>query len=115
MRMPSLILVADDEPVLRGALVDLLVDEGYRVVTAGDGEEALQVAGDDPPDLIISDVAMPRMDGLELVHHLRERGVWIPVVLISGHAARAELPGVRFVRKPFDLGWLMDEVAAALS
>lgn len=113
--MSLLILIAEDEPVLRELLTDLMVDEGYRVVTARNGVEALQLAGLQSPDLVISDIAMPRLDGLELVQRLREQGVQVPVILISGHAARPDLPGVRFVRKPFDLEALIEEVAAALS
>lgn len=113
--MPYLILIVDDEPMMREVLGDVMTSEGYRVRCAKDGQEALEVVAIEPPDLIVSDVAMPGVDGVELVRRLRGRGADVPVVLISGHAARVKLPGVRFIRKPFEIDHLIMEVSRALS
>ncbi len=80
------ILVVDDDPGSRTALAELLGDEGYSVNTAGDGDAALSRVAEDPPDLIISDVRMPRVDGLDLVVQLRQRAALsdMPIILVSG-------------------------------
>lgn len=113
--MSHLILVAEDDPLLRLLLADLFTDEGYRVTAVADGQEALDMIVGEPPDLIVSDVAMPRVGGVELVRRLRSGGAAIPVVLISAHSARVDLPGVRFLRKPFDIERLMAEVSDTLT
>lgn len=112
--MAYLILIADDEPILRELLVDVLTDAGYRVAEAPDGEAALELVDGETPDLILSDVMMPRMDGVELVRRLRERGVGVPVILVTVGAMVVELPGVRFLPKPFDPDHLLDEIERAL-
>jgi len=80
------ILVVDDDPGSREALAELLSDEGYNVDTAGDGDAALSRVAQDPPDLIISDVRMPHVDGLDLVVQLRQRAALsdLPIILVSG-------------------------------
>ena len=65
------ILVVEDEPDIRQALAEELSDEGYQVDVAVDGHDALDKLSDTHPDLIISDIAMPRMDGLELLQRVR--------------------------------------------
>lgn len=77
----SSILVVDDEPVLRLTFSVLLQRMGARVFTAEDGAEALRVAADNPVDVILTDKQMPNMDGLALLHQLRERGVIAPAIL----------------------------------
>ncbi len=80
------ILVVDDDTGSRQALAELLRDEGYTVDTAIDGDEALSSVAEDPPDLIISDVHMPHVDGLDLVVQLRQRAALsdMPIILVSG-------------------------------
>lgn len=111
--MSPLILIIDDEPDLRDVLADALADEGYRVRTAVDGQQALDLlrADDTPaPDVIVSDVVMPRMTGVRLVERLRADGNATPVVLMSATHSGTDLPGVRFLPKPFHL----DDVSAAV-
>jgi CheY-like chemotaxis protein len=108
--MPHTILIADDEPTIVDALAMLLDDEGYRVCRAYDGREALRIISDDPPDVIVSDVMMPRIDGLSLTRRLRDRGDPTPVVLMSAVYADVDIPGVRFVPKPFDLDYIVQVV-----
>ena len=109
--MRPLILVVDDEPSIRDVLTEALSDEGFRVRSAPDGRQALDQVSFEPPDLIISDVSMPHMDGAEMVIRLRARGCATPVILISARYQAVDLPGVRFLPKPFDLDQLMDAVA----
>lgn len=113
--MAPLILIVDDEPTIRDVLTAVLADEGFRVACAADGREALDVLDATVPDLLITDVSMPHMTGLELVGRLRARGDGIPVVMMSTHYAGADLPGVRFVAKPFDLDAISAAVRRALA
>lgn len=113
--MCHLVLVVDDEPAIREALAEVLLDEGYQVRCAEDGQAALDLAAREAPDVIVSDVTMPRVDGVELVHRLRMRGQRTPVVLISARYATVDLPGVRFLTKPFDVDTVMSAVEHSLT
>jgi CheY-like chemotaxis protein len=73
------ILVADDELSMRQFLEILLKKEGHEVFCAGDGQEALSRFQDDPVDLVITDIKMPRMDGLDLLRKLKEQRPNLPV------------------------------------
>ncbi|MBW3632559.1 MAG: response regulator [Chloroflexi bacterium] len=108
------VLVVDDEPAIREIVATLLEDEGYLVRHAKDGVEALAAIDDDTIDLVVSDVVMPRLDGASLVRKLRRRGHLMPVVLMSAVYADVDLPGVRFVPKPFEIDRLLGTVASAL-
>ena len=108
------VLVVDDEPAIREVIATLLEDEGYLVRHAKDGLEALDAINGNRIDLIVSDVVMPRLDGASLVRKLRRRGHLTPVVLMSAVYADVDLPGVRFVPKPFEIDRLLGTVASAL-
>ena len=108
------VLVVDDEPAIREVIATLLEDEGYLVRHAKDGLEALDAINGNRIDLIVSDVVMPRLDGASLVRKLRGRGHLMPVVLMSAVYADVDLPGVRFVPKPFEIDRLLGTVASAL-
>jgi len=103
------ILVVDDEPGVRAALAGILRDEGYGVVAVGSGEDGLATAGEQAFDLVLLDVWLPGIDGLETLRQLRERGADAEVVMISGHgtietAVRAtKLGAFDFVEKPLSL------------
>jgi len=84
--MPApLIFVVDDEEGIRESLTDILSDEGYEVLTAGSGEEALKILRDQNPDLILLDVWLTGMDGLETLQQIKGMKPDIPVIMISGH------------------------------
>ena len=113
------ILVVDDEQAISQVLHDLLADEGYEVLTAGNGREALVNMADGRPDLVLSDVMMPVMDGAELCRALASDARYgsIPVVLMSAAGERAA--GERgtyaaFVAKPFNLLDILDTVERLL-
>lgn len=79
------ILVVDDEPMVRQLLVKHLTRKGYSVTEAEDGKKALQLFGENPFDLVLSDVRMPGLDGLALLKAIKEFSPRIPVILISGY------------------------------
>lgn len=86
------ILIVDDNRTMRKALELKLSSYGYRIVTAGDGKEGLEIAARELPDLIISDVDMPVMDGGEMVSKLRASGRTsdIPVIFLTGLITKDE-------------------------
>src|SRR5262249_1981412 len=75
------ILVVDDEAAARSGLEKLLRQEGYAVVTAEDGPTALKLASERPPDVVVTDLSMPGMNGVELLTKLREQDRELPVIL----------------------------------
>lgn len=107
MKRDRVILVVDDERPICNLLSELFEDEGYRVCRAYDGHAALALAERQRPDLILSDVMMPGLDGVSLVRRLRDRGVRAPAVLMSAVFADVDLPNVRFVPKPFDVDHIL--------
>ena len=85
--LQPIILVVDDDALFRAMLRRILESAAYRVVEAADGIEALEQLHPAPPDLILLDVLMPRLDGWGVLRALRDRPTLhaIPVVLVSGH------------------------------
>ena len=111
------VLVVDDEPLIADLVAHALRDEGYAVRVAADGVWALAAAEDAAPDLLLSDVRMPRMNGVNLARELRDRHPDLPVILFSAQYDGLDYPelGVRFLPKPFDLSALLAAVAEELS
>lgn len=105
----KLVLVVDDEEGIRETLSGILEDEGYEVLTAPSGEDALTTAKEHIPDLVFLDVWLPEMDGIETLSRLKEIDVSIPVIMISGHgnielAVKAtRLGAYDFLEKPLSL------------
>lgn len=112
------ILLVDDEADILAALADVLTDLGHSVHCCADGEEALARFADESFDLVLSDVRMPKMDGVQLARVLAERCPGLPVVLISGHGedelVEQAVPGnsVGFLRKPVRIRDLQECIAA---
>ena len=102
----GLILMVDDEPAIARAYARTLGTAGFTVVTAGDGHEAANAARDKSFDVIISDIAMPGMDGIELLRTVREYDLDVPFIIITGgpavhSAAQAmEYGALRYLIKP---------------
>jgi CheY-like chemotaxis protein len=107
------VLVVDDEDVIREFLTDILAAAGYTVVEAPDGVAALEAVERNRPSVILTDVRMPRLDGVGLVNRLRERGDDVPVVFMTAHFRASPIPGVPLVPKPFDFDRLLSTVADA--
>ncbi|GAA3208261.1 SpoIIE family protein phosphatase [Actinocorallia longicatena] len=115
-------LIADDNADMRGYLARILTDAGYQVDAVGDGQEALEAVRADPPDLVVSDVMMPRLDGLSLVAALRsdERTASVPVLLLSARAGQeAAIEGLQagaddYLVKPFAAAELLARVRATV-
>jgi CheY-like chemotaxis protein len=108
----QMILVVDDDDAIRDVVSTVLAEEGYVVVTAASGEEALAVLDQGEPTLVMLDMRMPVMDGWEFAKHLRERfDDRIPVVVMTAAvdaAKRAEqVSAAASVSKPFDLDELV--------
>lgn len=107
------ILVVDDDPVVRRLVSATLLDEGYDVAVARDGDEAVRKALAAPPGAIVLDLEMPGLDGRSVFRVLRERGVRAPVLLLSAngaHEARRELHAEGALEKPFDPVELLSRV-----
>ncbi len=114
------VLIVEDDRSLRDGLALNLKASGYQVLTAGDGTEGLRRAFDDAPDLVVLDIMLPGLSGLEILRELREHQVEVPVLILS---ARDQLPqklegfglgADDYVTKPFDLGELLARIDAAL-
>lgn len=112
---PGTVLVVDDDDGIRNALTALLEDEGYRVLSAGNGLEALSVCGTGLPSLIVLDLMMPKMDGVTFMQVLRRGHPSVPPVLVLSASQKApeqvKQMGVEgYLAKPFDLDDLLDAV-----
>jgi DNA-binding response OmpR family regulator len=103
------ILIADDEPGLREIVRVNLEAEGYRVLEAADGLDALQVIQRAAPDLLVLDIAMPRMDGWEVLRYLESRSetAGLPVIILTARASEDDMVrgleegAVQYITKPF--------------
>jgi len=108
------VLVVEDNATIGGLLVALLREEGYRALRAWDGREAMKMARDRPPDLIVLDLSLPYRDGVEVLRELRSNDdtAEAPIVVVSGNALQLT-PDDRAlvseaVSKPFDIDRLMN-------
>jgi two-component system cell cycle sensor histidine kinase/response regulator CckA len=116
--MPSAaehVLVVDDEPVVRTLVRDILSNEGYPVLHAGDPWEALDVAATHRIGLLLTDVSMPRMNGYELAMRIESMRPDTKVLFMSAHAEHAMLIGKpKFIAKPFTLDDMVKAVSEVL-
>lgn len=114
------ILVVDDEKSIRDALSDILTEEKYEVLTAEDGEDGWMKLEQEKIDLVLCDIKMPKMDGIELLNKASEEGIDIPFIMISAHgtidtAVEATKKGAYdFIQKPPDLNRILLTVRHAL-
>lgn len=119
-RRPARILVVDDDPGLRRLLTIRLKSEHYEVEAVGSGAAALESMGRFRPDLVVSDLRMPEMDGIELLRELQRRWPGVSVVMITAHgtipdAVRATQSGaLAFLTKPVEKEHLLAEVRRSL-
>lgn len=115
------VLVVDDEPMVLNVLVRSLTRQGLEAIPAGDGQEALRLFSQAPCDLVISDLRMPGMDGLQLLHAIKDINPRVPFIFISGYG---DIPTVvealkagaeNFLTKPLEMDLLAKVVAQSLS
>jgi two-component system phosphate regulon response regulator PhoB len=114
------ILVIDDEQYVRSLLADFFTPLGYRVITTADGNEALELAAREEPDVILLDVVMPGLDGTEVCKALRasDKTALIPVIMMTGFAGAvidvSQSAPDDLVLKPFMLSDLLKRVRAII-
>ncbi len=117
--MTETILVVDDQSSVRTLLKDYLTSQGYRVVTANDGQDALFVARHEQPNLVLLDIMMPKMDGYQFLSAFRRENQ-VPVIVLSAKEEETdtvlglELGADDYVIKPFRMRELLARVRAAL-
>jgi len=114
-----ILVVEDDESITLGLRMNLEA-EGYQVTIAMDGDEGLARARNDPPDLVILDVMLPKVNGFEVVRTLRAEGSTVPIIMLSARGAEMdkvmglELGAEDYITKPFSLAELFARVKAVL-
>lgn len=117
------ILLAEDDVFILDIYQEKLKNEGYEVVTAENGLKVLERLEEGLPDLIMMDITMPRMNGLEVLHKIRESEVWknIPVIMITNlsekekiQEAQQELVADYLVKAHFTPGEVLEKVRALL-
>jgi DNA-binding NtrC family response regulator len=114
------ILIVDDEPRVRGLIADSLRTIGYEVVEAGSAREAITAIGQAPTDVILLDIRMPEVDGVEALRRIKAIAPTVPVVMITGNtdvdvaSDTLHMGAFDYLRKPFDLDHLRSVVAAAV-
>ncbi|MGH7295792.1 MAG: response regulator transcription factor [Polyangiaceae bacterium] len=113
------LVVEDDASITLGLRINLEA-EGYGVLTAEDGERGLEIARSDPPDLIILDVMLPKLNGFQVLQTLRREGRTMPIIILSARTGEMdkvtglELGAEDYVAKPFSLAELLARVRGAL-
>ena len=116
------VLVVDDEDAIRRLVSTVLTKAGYKVTQAADGLQALKAIDDAPPDLVISDINMPELDGLTMVEGLRNRAETsqMPIIFITASEDRSlfanslNLKARSFLTKPFSNDKLVEKVKQIL-
>jgi CheY-like chemotaxis protein len=113
------ILVVEDEAIIVELLTVVLEDAGYGVMSARDGEEALQRLAQERPDLILCDIMMPRMDGVQFYYAIQSEPAWRAIPFIFMSAVKSRLPRedreeIMFIPKPFDLDDVLELIEERL-
>ena len=114
------ILLAEDESTLAMIIKDTLDGQGFDVTIASDGEEALRLYASSPPDVLVADVMMPRMDGYELVRRIRKHDQQTPVIFLTARSAvndvvhGFEMGANDYLKKPFGMQELIVRVKALM-
>jgi two-component system KDP operon response regulator KdpE len=112
------VLIVDDEPQLLRTLVLSLTQRGFDVSTAADGQTALQLARTTAPDLLLLDLGLPDLDGLEVIQRLRRDDPALPIIVLSARSGSndkivaLDLGAVDYVTKPFDINELLARLRA---
>ena len=118
--MPGTLLVVDDEPQILRAVSGVLQDEGFEVLTAPDGETALKMVAAEAPDLVLLDIALPDLDGLEALTELKRQHPLLPVIMVSAYGSvenaikATRLGAFDFIEKPPNADKILLSVRNAL-
>ena len=118
---PGKILVVDDDPDVRMATRDFLSSKGYEVVVAEGGREAIRLIDASPPDVVLLDVLMPDIDGMETLKRIVATHPTMPVIMVTANAdieitsKVLQLGAADYVPKPFDLDYLDQAITIQLS
>lgn len=121
MKTAKKIMIVDDEKSIRQSLSDVLRDEGFDVILAGDGHKALKMLDSNRPDLVILDIWMPVMDGTEVLKEIKARQPNLQVIMISGHGnieaavKTIKLGAYDYIEKPLSLEAVLLTVKRALN
>jgi CheY-like chemotaxis protein len=116
-------MVIEDDDAVRGLVIRMLERVGHEVVATPDGREALRMFGQEPTDLVITDINMPGMDGIEVISAFRAMRAGVPIIAISGGglmpkelllSSAAAMGAVEVVSKPFEISRLVGAVDRAL-
>jgi DNA-binding response OmpR family regulator len=107
------ILMVEDDALMRRSLAFSLEQAGYRMSTAASAEDGLALAQREPPDLILLDIGLPGMDGLEALHHFQEHRP-VPIIFLTARRRELELGADDYVTKPFDLEVLLARIKTVL-
>ncbi len=119
--MTGRILVVDDDQCILKTVEGILKDEGFEVVLASSGEQALDLVEKGSPALVLLDIWLPKMDGLEALALLKARHPGLPVIMMSGHgtaetASKSKgLGAFEFIEKPLNLDRILLTIERALS
>lgn len=115
------ILVIDDEIVLCKLFEKILIPKGYTVLTAQNGYDGIKINGESDPDIILLDLKMPGIDGLETLRHIREKDKDVIVVILTGYGnaatvrEAAELNVYEYAAKPFNNKMIINIIEEALA
>ncbi len=111
------ILIVDDEPSILASLEGLLSDEGFNVLVATNGYEAIKIIEKEVPDLVLLDIWMPGLDGLETLKEIKKVHKTLPVIMITGHGTietavdSTKMGAFDFIEKPLSI----DKVIVAIN
>ena len=114
------VLVVDDEPPIRRFLRTSLTAQGYQVLQAEDGQEALDILKRNAVDVVVLDLGLPRMDGFEVIEKLRKAGSVVPIIVLSsrtdevGKVRALDMGADDYVSKPFGMDELLARIRAAV-
>ena len=118
--MTNIIMVVDDDAALRRTLKDILIDDGRDVISAEDGLQAVKMASEGPIDLILMDIRMPGMNGIEAFLEIKKILPNCTVVFMTGHAEKSQIEGAlsegatHILIKPFKIEQLLEIVDAVM-
>jgi len=115
------ILIADDDQMSREGVEEVLADQGYEVAVTVDGQEAITLLASFQPDLVLTDLQMPRIDGIGVLNHVRQVSPTTPVIIFTADITldakrKAQYLGVQdYINKPLDFADLLKRVERALT